>query len=95
MVNFVWNTDKAIENVKNHGIDFVTASRVFTDPGRYEEFDVEHSQNEDRWVTIGSVRAMILFVVFTERNGDTIRIISARKAKKDEQKTYYQIQSRP
>lgn len=91
-MDFEWDEEKALVNVRKHGIDFDTASLVFFDPGRIEEYDVEHSTDEDRWMTIGLVYATILFVVYTEHN-KTIRIISARKADKYEQKDYNQAQS--
>jgi Uncharacterized protein conserved in bacteria len=92
-MDFTWDDEKAAENKHKHGIDFATASLAFFDPGRIEEYDIEHSENEDRWITVGLVRNTLLFVVFAEREGDVIRIISARKAMKNEQKAYYQAQS--
>ena len=84
---FEWDTDKALSNLKKHGVDFDDAAMVFGDPNRIEEFDALHSVDEDRYVTIGMVNT-ILFVVFTERD-DKTRLISARKATAREKRRYY------
>ena len=55
---------------------------------RIEKYDARHSIDEDRYNVIGMVENL-LFVVYTERNDDTIRIISARKATKEERDEYY------
>ena len=49
---FEWDTDKALSNVKKHGVSFENAALVFTDSGRIEIFDAEHSLEEERWLTI-------------------------------------------
>ena len=90
---FEWDDEKAIANERKHHVDFNTAARVFLDPNRLEDYDLEHDGDEDRWITIGLVEARMLMVVYTERL-ETIRLISARKATKDEQKAYRKIQSR-
>ena len=92
-MDFTWDEEKSASNERKHDIDFDTASLVFLDPGRIEEYDGVHSVYEERWLTIGFVRAGVLFVVYTER-GEVIRIISARKANKDEQERYYKAQAR-
>ncbi len=93
-MDFTWDDEKTAANERKHDIDFETASLVFLDPGRIEDYDAAHSIHEDRWVTVGFVEPMLLFVVYAEYNDDVIRIISARKAKKNEQKTYYKAQAR-
>ena len=90
---FEWDDDKATANEQKHGVNFETAARVFLDPNRLEDFDLEHGGDEDRWITIGLVEAWLLMVVYTERR-ETVRLISARKATKNEKKAYRQIQSR-
>jgi uncharacterized DUF497 family protein len=92
--DFEWDTDKGVKNEQKHGVDFLSATRVFADPVRFERLDAAHSGSEERWITIGYANPGILTVVHTERNRGTIRIISARKATKNEQKTYYQNQGR-
>lgn len=86
-----WDDDKAAKNVKKHGIAFEDAALVFLDLGRIETFDGRASiSGEDRWATIGRVQFAVLYVVYTVRIGDVIRLISARKANANEQKQYHQ-----
>ena len=88
-MRYEWDDDKNIANKKKHdGIGFETAVRVFLDNKRIEKYDEKHSTlTEERWNVIGLVLD-VLFVVYTERK-DTVRIISARKATKEEEKEYY------
>ena len=83
----VWDDAKAEINVSKHGIKFEDAARVFLDDSRLDYFDESHSDDEERYITIGMVNA-VLFVVYTER-ADTTRLISARKATKREKEIYY------
>ena len=87
---FEWDDEKEKINIAKHGIDFATAARVFGDENRLEIYDEAHSYNEDRYITIGSVDAVtfIVMVVYTER-GESIRLISARKATKQEGRMYH------
>ena len=85
-VQFEWDDAKAALNLKKHGVDFRDAVRVFYDVNRIEWYDSAHSDEEDRYNTIGMVRE-VLFVVYTERRERT-RIISARKATPRERRIY-------
>lgn len=77
-----------INKEKHDGIGFEYAVRVFLDEKRIERYDALHSTlMEDRWNAIGMV-GRILFVVYTER-GERTRIISARRATKEEEREYY------
>lgn len=76
---FEWEKEKS--NILKHKIDFARASLVFTDPNLLLVPDP--CKTEERWNAIGCVDN-ILFVVYTEREKETIRIISARKATKEE-----------
>lgn len=87
---FEWDEKKELLNIKKHdGISFSYAARVFLDSKRIEKIDEEHSEFEERFNAIGCVDR-ILFVVFTERKGDVIRIISARRATLAEEEEYYE-----
>jgi hypothetical protein len=87
-LRFEWNRKKALLNIKKHGITFEEASTVFGDSLSLTIPDPYHSIGEDRFVIIGtSSRDRILVVVHTDRH-DVIRIISARKATKNERKQY-------
>jgi len=91
--NFEWDPVKAKLNLQKHKINFERAAEIFLDPFMLSQFDDEHSEKEDRWITIGQDRNNITIVVnhaFKEINSDssTIRIISARLATKKENKQY-------
>ena len=86
-----WDENKDRLNREKHGICFETAALVFSDDKRITFYDVLHSMEEDRYVTIGKV-GRILVVVFTERAG-CYRIISARLAVKEERRLYYGYRS--
>jgi uncharacterized DUF497 family protein len=76
--------------IKDHKISFVQAVYVFSDPLRKEYYDEKHSDyNEDRFIVIGMAENRMLFVSFTEPDTETIHIISARKANKQERRFYY------
>lgn len=87
---FEWDDSKEKKNIIKHGIDFSTAALVFRDENRIEIFDDEHSAYEDRYITIGQINgvAIVIMVVYTERE-NVIRLISARKATKQERSIYY------
>ena len=82
-----WDDNKAALNWKKHKISFELASKVFLDDDRIDDYDEEHSDEEERRKVIGMV-GKILFVVYTERD-DKYRLISARLATKKERDDYY------
>jgi hypothetical protein len=83
---FEWDPNKAKENLETHGISFDEASTVFRDVLSLVIHDPLHSEEEDRFVLIGSShRNRLLVIVHTERSNN-IRLISARKASKKERK---------
>lgn len=92
---FEWDDKKEKANILKHGIDFTTAARVFGDENRIELYDEAHSEEEDRYITIGLIHrtAYVVFVVYTER-GTAIRLISARKATPKERRFYYEYSKR-
>ncbi len=88
MLSFEWDKQKALSNEQKHSISFDEASTVFGDPLSLTLHDPLHSENEERFVVIGtSHKNRVLIVVHMER-GDDIRIISARKATKNERLQY-------
>ena len=87
-MNFEWNPQKARVNLRKHQIDFEEACTIFEDPQFITFLDEEHSLDEDRYITTGlSNKNRLLMVAHTEYTG-SIRIISARKATKNEEKFY-------
>jgi hypothetical protein len=87
-LNFEWDPDKARANLDKHGVPFDEALAVFLDANRLESYDGREDYGEDRFITIGLVEDFELAVAYTLR-GDTIRIISARKATRHEQHDYW------
>ena len=87
-MRFEWDDQKALANVKKHGVTFGEATEVFYDPNAVEANDPQHSDDEDRFVIIGYSTRQLLFVVFAQRYGDVIRIISARLPTPVERKLY-------
>ena len=90
---FEWDPQKDESNQRKHGVSFRHAATVFRDPNQLSLFDEEHSEDEDRWITLGLDCVGILRVVvhiFREESEELcrIRIISARKADPDEVTQY-------
>ena len=89
-ISFVWDQTKAESNLQKHKISFEEAKTVFLDPNARMIFDPEHSGDEDRFILLGiSYGLRLLVVCHCYKEDDmVIRIISARKANKNEQKQY-------
>lgn len=90
MIKFEWNRAKEAVNLKKHGVSFEEAQSVFYDEFAIQFFDEGGSESEDRFLMLGmSNEARLLLVCHCERHGgETIRIISARKATSNERKHY-------
>jgi uncharacterized DUF497 family protein len=88
-VDFEWDEAKDLGNQRKHGLSFGEARRLFESGADFLEiFDAEHSEFEDRFITIGPIDRGVIVVVYTEREEDLIRIIGARMATKREQALY-------
>jgi len=89
-VHFAWDEAKDRENRRKHGVSFEEARTVFYDERAIRFFDPDHSGQEDRFLMLGmSFRLGVLVVCHCYRESDTIiRIISARKATRDERDNY-------
>ncbi|WGV23811.1 BrnT family toxin [Halotia branconii] len=89
-MEFEWNPDKATLNFEKHGVSFQEAATVFNDPLSVTFTDPDHSIGESRYVIIGLSRfGQLLVVAHTDRE-EKIRIISARKATRQEKRFYEQ-----
>ena len=87
-MDFEWDPRKAEINLRKHGISFTEAGTIFGDDLAITVPDPDHSNDEDRYITIGwSNRRRLLMVSHTDR-GNQIRIISARELTKAERKEY-------
>jgi hypothetical protein len=86
---FEWDSRKAATNIRKHGVSFDEASTVFDDPLAAIFSDETHSAAEMRELIIGhSLPGRLLFVGFTERPGEMLRLISARVMTKKERRDY-------
>ena len=86
-MRFEWDEEKNRMNVQKHGISFNDVIGLFDHP-MIVHLDVRNDYEENRWVGIGMMKHHVAVVVYTERMGDAIRIISARKANKREVRQY-------
>ena len=86
---FEWDDRKNLINEQKHGLSFEEARGLFESRVDYLEiFDSEHSEFEDRFIAVGPIVRGIIVVIYTEREGDIIRIIAARRANKNERSLY-------
>ena len=93
--NFEWDPTKAKKNLSKHKISFEDAASIFKDKNSISMFDESHSENEERWATIGldaRTRTLVVIHTYISLDNDTynLRMISARKATKNEIKFYNQ-----
>ena len=90
-ITFEWDDAEAMSNQRKHGVSFEEASTVFYDPHALVVDDDVHSYDEDRFVIVGlssAARALTVCHCYRETN-ELIRIISARRATKNEEATYW------
>jgi len=93
-MKFEWDETKNHKNILKHRISFEDAALIFTDKNSLSIYDEDNSEDEERWITMGVHPNNIIYVVVhTYRkvnNDENIRIISARKATKNEMKQYFE-----
>jgi len=93
--NFEWDPNKAVENRRKHGMGFEQAATMFRDKLAVSIYDEDHSEDEERWITLGQPEnGSLIVVVHTYQEVSAteavIRIISARPATRHEQRDYEQ-----
>ncbi len=90
-LKFEWDKKKSKSNTNMYGVDFEEAQTVFYDENALQFYDPEHSEDEDRFILLGtSFKSKTLVVCHCFREEETkIRIFSARKADKSEQQVYW------
>jgi len=91
LISFEWDEKKSRANLAKHKVSFDEAQTVFFDTNARMIFDPDHSGNEDRFILLGMsglLRMLIVCHCCMENDGKIIRIISARKANRNEQKQY-------
>ena len=95
-MNFEWDENKAELNLKIHeGISFEDAKEVFADEFSLDIYDDSHSDfDENRFHIIGLTMKSVLLVVYTVKDKETYRIVSARKATKTEENAYWEVRKK-
>ena len=88
-MNFEWDQRKRLSNIRKHGIDFIVARHVFDGRPRYDMASARHG--ESRILSIGELGGTIVAVIWTPREVDTIRIISVRRARFEEEEKYREV----
>ncbi len=92
-ISFTWDNKKNYTNIQKHGISFEEAKSVFYDDNARLMHDPDHSEDEERFLILGLSEMLNILVVchcYREEN-EAIRIISARKATKNEKKQYQEF----
>ena len=89
---YEWDEEKNRSNQQKHGVSFEEAREVFDDPLHISKIDMRFSYFEERWITLGKAKKNKILVVanlfFTDSGDEIIRIISARRANKQERDSY-------
>jgi uncharacterized DUF497 family protein len=94
-IEFIWDGQKSNANAKKHGVSFEEAQTAFYDEQAVVFFDPDHSEDEDRFILLGvSFKLRVLVVCHCFRESETVvRLISARKADKAEERNYWKRRS--
>jgi uncharacterized protein len=87
-LEFEWDVEKSVFNMKKHGVSFLEAATAFSDALSLTIDDPDHSENEDRFLLVGMSTDRRLLVVVHVVRDVCYRIISARKANRHERKSY-------
>jgi len=88
-MKFEWDENKNQSNIRKHGIRFEQAISIF-DNIRLTRLDDRFDYGETRYISLGLLEGEVVIVVIYTIRGDKVRIISARKANKEERKTYHE-----
>jgi uncharacterized DUF497 family protein len=83
-----WDQAKEVRNRRKHGVSFAEAATVFGDPLSKTFPDLEHSEQEERYLTLGASESGKILVIAHLEEGDNIRIINARPATRRERRFY-------
>ena len=87
-LKFEWDRRKSVLNIKKHGVSFEDAATAFGDPLSVTIHDPKHSDDEDRFLLLGETQDKKLVVVAHTDRKDTIRLINARPATRQERKDH-------
>jgi uncharacterized DUF497 family protein len=87
-LSFEWDAQKAAKNLGKHGVSFEESATVFNDPHGRITSDPRHSSDEERFVLLGVSRHQRLLAVMFAERGEAIRVISSRRATRQERRDY-------
>lgn len=87
-LEFEWDAEKERINLKKHGVSFLTAAAIF-DHATLQKVDDRQDYGEERLIALGQADLNVYRVAFTWRGENRIRIINAKRARKNEQEAYY------
>jgi uncharacterized DUF497 family protein len=82
-----WDAAKQRSNLRKHGVDFADVAEIFHGPLLVHP-DTREEYGEERWIGVGVIRGRVMVIAFTDRGEDVLRIISLRKANRNERKNY-------
>ena len=88
-MELTWDEEKRRSNLAKHGLDFADAEQVFRGAVFIFE-DKRRSYGEQRFVALGMLNGIVVVIAFTEPDEDSTRIISMRKAIRNEQQIYFE-----
>ena len=86
-MQFVWDEKKRRENISKHGIDFRDAPEIFDGP-MLVALDNLEDYGEDRFIGLGFIKEKVVVIAYSESEEDTVRVISLRKANKNEREKF-------
>ncbi len=87
-MGFEWDEAKRHQNIQKHGIDFEDVKAAFNEL-MLTRVDDRQDYGEDRWIGVGTIHGIPIVIAYSEPNEETIRIISARKATKNERENFH------
>ena len=86
-MKFEWDEAKNLANIRKHHLDFADAEEIFDGPTLTVP-DLREDYGEDRWIVVGVIHGTTVVAIVAERESETLRVISLRKATRNEQKQY-------
>jgi uncharacterized DUF497 family protein len=89
-MRFEWDERKRQSNIRKHGFDFIWARQLLDGRPRFDFPSARRS--EHRVLSIGEIDGLVIAAIWTPRDGDTIRVISIRRARREEERQYRQLQ---
>ncbi len=89
-MRFEWDEQKNLQNIHKHGLSFADAEEIFEYP-MLTALDERENYGEERWIGVGILKGRTAVVAFTQRDEETVRIISLRKALKHERAKYEKL----